>query len=184
MSLVFTLDAVQFLHRWPVAVTGALDEPAHLATALLVVLVVARWPTTLRGRVLIGAALAASVVIDADHIPLYAGASTVAQGGRPFSHSLAAVTVLLLVGVAARGRWRSVFFGAGLGVALHFVRDVATGPGLPLFWPFDVTNLRLPYPLYVGLLALLGLIATLCAFRHGSRHRRPEVTFAAPAASG
>jgi inner membrane protein len=169
--LVLALDAIQFSHPWSVTITGALDEPAHLATATLVLLAVAGVPTMVRHRLLVGSALLASVLIDADHIPLYAGASAIAHGGRPFGHSMVTVGALLLAGTVARERWRAVLLGGSLGVALHFIRDAATGPGLPLLWPTSTTNFRVPYPLYVGTLIVLGVAASLRA-NHDRRARR------------
>src|SRR4051812_9660816 len=76
--------------------TGLLDEPAHVATAALALLVLAqlvRLPT----RFYV-AALIASAAIDLDHIPVYLGVPhiAVARGGRPFTHSLATVGVVLV----------------------------------------------------------------------------------------
>ncbi|MCU1691801.1 MAG: rane-bound metal-dependent hydrolase [Frankiales bacterium] len=149
LALVLLLDAVLARTHLPVVLLGLLDEPAHLATAGLALLAAgvvdrrALW------------VLAGSVGIDADHVPLYLGVPHVeAAGGRPLTHALLTLGVLLLLGV----RWPVLRLLAA-GVALHFLRDVATGPGLPLLWPADVAVL-LPYAPYAVVLALLAVVAT------------------------
>ncbi len=148
LLLVLVLDAVTALTDPPLSLLGLLDEPAHLATAGLALLAAgvvdrrALW------------VLAGSVGIDADHVPLYLGVPHVeAAGGRPFTHCLLTVVVLLLAGL----RWPVLRLLAA-GVGLHLVRDVATGPGVPLLWPHDVAVL-LPYALYAAALVVLTALA-------------------------
>jgi inner membrane protein len=135
-------------------VVGLLDEPAHLATAALVLLALPSFP--LRATVLV---LVGSVGLDVDHIPLYLHVPHVAAaGGRPVTHSLLSVAVLLLAaGLAPRGR--PYLLPLAGGVLLHFVRDIATGPGIPLLWPYNHAVL-LPYELYLAILIALTLFAT------------------------
>ncbi len=68
---------------------GALDEPAHLATGMLVVallLALMRFRPTVA---FVAAALVASTAIDVDHIPQYLGWNGLTEGApRPFTHSL------------------------------------------------------------------------------------------------
>ena len=148
LVLVLLLDLVAALVDPPLPLLGLLDEPAHLATAGLALLV-----ARVRDVRALGV-LAGSVLIDADHVPLYLGVPGVeAAGGRPLTHSLLTLVVLGLLGL--RGpplRW------LGAGVALHFLRDLFTGPGLPLLWPLDVAVL-LPYGVYATLLVALAAIA-------------------------
>ncbi len=151
------LDAVLAAHPWSFLITGLLDEPAHLATAGLILLalplhVVSRYG----GWMLIG-----SVAIDIDHLPLYLGdRGFLVDGGRPPTHSLAVVVLLLLVALAIPA-WRRPLNGLGCGVLAHFVRDVATGPGLAVLWPALPVTAKLPYSAYVGFLGLLTLGAIL-----------------------
>src|SRR4051812_29623302 len=82
---------------------GLVDEPAHLATCALAVLVVAT-ATGVRppGRLVL-AALIASVAIDLDHVPGYLGSHLV--GGdlpRPGTHGLLLVLALLGLSAALR----------------------------------------------------------------------------------
>lgn len=160
---VCALDAVLAARRWPVPVTGLLDEPAHLLTAWLVLAAlglghlrapVVRW------------VLAGAVLLDLDHVPLYLWGGPVAQqGSRPVAHAAATIAVLLLLAALARGRARTAALGLGAGVALHLVRDVVGAPGIPLLWPVDAGDVLLPYGGYLALLTLVTAVATLRAFR-------------------
>jgi inner membrane protein len=140
-------------------VTGLLDEPAHLATAALVLLALPPLPIRVTALVLAG-----SVGIDLDHVPLYLDVPHVAaDGGRPFTHSLLTVALLLLVAGLAPALRQSLLALAG-GVLLHFLRDIATGPGIPLLWPYDRAIL-VPYELYLAVLAALALAGVLKGWR-------------------
>lgn len=150
------LDVVRSLGKWPVILEGGRDGAAHLLTALLILAAVLPAVTErFAGWVLVGA-----VVIDLDHIPLYAWhVGTVTGNGRPVTHSLG--TVIALLALAALGRrWRTPLLGLALGVVFHYVRDIATGPGLPLTWPLSTANVRLPYLVYVAVLVALAGVAT------------------------
>ena len=156
LCLILLLDGAQHAKPWPVPVLGLLDETAHLMTATLVMGSIPRavvrpvWPWVLVG----------TIAIDVDHLPLYLGAHEFAvDGGRPPSHSLAMV-LLLRVG-AARPALRRPLLGLAGGVMLHIVRDMATGPGVPLFWPLVSENFLLPYPVYVALMVLSTVVCTI-----------------------
>jgi inner membrane protein len=149
------LDLVRGAANWPVVVVGLLDEPAHVLTAYLLLLamgrplVPGRWDAW---------ALAGAVLIDVDHLPLFLGCPGCGvAGGRPPTHSLALVLVLLCAGLAVR-RAAALRYLA-VGVLLHFVRDLVTGPGVPLLWPLG-SSVLLPY---AGYTALLCLAAAACA---------------------
>lgn len=145
----------------------ALDEAAHLATSALVLLAVAGAGRLRAAPVLAGCTLLGSVAIDVDHVPLYLGVPHVADGGRPYTHCL--LTAVVLLGLAALSRrHRVVWAGLGLGVCLHFVRDVATGPGLQPWEPFTGDVVRLPYAAYAVVLAVLAAAATGRALRTGA----------------
>jgi inner membrane protein len=157
---VGVLDLVRHSREWPVPVSGALDEPAHLITAGLLLAAVPRRPLPR----LATWALVGSVAIDVDHLPLYAGAlPSAVPGGRPVTHSLPTAAVLAVGAALGRGRVRTALGGLALGVCLHFLRDFSTGAtGVPLFWPADRrSNVRLPYPLYSGALAGAAVAASL-----------------------
>jgi inner membrane protein len=157
LTVVLVLDAVVD-RDWPLPVLGLLDEIGHLATAW--VLLVALLPCGYQS--LVPWALLSAVLIDVDHIPLYAwGVGTVTDGqGRPVTHSLTVVLVLVALSRLAE-RLRTPLAGLALGVALHLVRDLVTGPGASLFWPIADTGVLVPYSLYVGLLCLAAARALL-----------------------
>ena len=170
LTVVLVLDAVVD-RNWPLPVLGLFDEIGHLATAW--VLLVALLPD--RYQSLVPWALLGAVLIDVDHIPLYAwgvGSATDGQG-RPITHSLAVVLVLVALSRLA-GRLRTPLSGLALGVALHLVRDVVTGPGAALFWPIADNGVLVPYSLYVGLLCLAAARALLRPGRRPPPAARPQ----------
>lgn len=155
LLLVPLLDRVQAARSWPTVVDGALDEPAHLLTAVLLLGALSRWLT---GRVARWA-LVGSVALDLDHVPLYLGwESIAAPGDRPVTHSLTTV-VLLLAATTTVPALRAAVLGLALGVGIHLVRDLATGPGVPLGWPLSDQSLTVPYQLYVLVLMAAALVA-------------------------
>ncbi|MET3807689.1 inner membrane protein [Nakamurella sp. UYEF19] len=163
--LIVALDLAQNARRWSVPISGLLDEPAHLSTSALVLLAIAgpRWLQ--RNPFATFSALIASMAVDIDHIPLYAGLPHIADGGRPYSHSLFTVGVLAVIALLVRGR-RALVGGLAIGVLLHFVRDISTGPGLILLWPFDFETVRLPYELYLWVLVFAAAVATTRILMH------------------
>jgi len=153
---IVLLDVVPAPRASSVLVNGLLDEPAHLATAWLALCGLA--PRALV-RPVGWSALVASVAIDVDHIPLYLSDGGFAvNGGRPPTHSLVLVAVLI-VGAALLGRRGRWVLGAALGILLHFLRDVATGPGIPALWPFSERTLLVPYWTYLIVVLLLTVVA-------------------------
>jgi len=155
--VILGLDAALAARPWSFVITGLLDEPAHLATAGLIVLALPRRVVSRYGSWM----LVGSVVIDIDHLPLYLGdRGFLVDGGRPPTHSVAVIVLLLLVALAVPA-WRRPFNGLACGVLAHFLRDVATGPGLAILWPVLPVTVKMPYSAYVGLLGLLKLGAIL-----------------------
>ena len=155
-AAVVLLHAVAGARQWPVVVQGVLDEPAHLLTAWLVL---AALPGDLLERSLGRWALVASVAIDLDHIPLYLSDYEFSVDGRPPTHGLALVCAVLAIAAALRGRHRERAFGIGLGVALHLVRDLATGPGVPLLWPVYDSAVRVPQAAYLITVVAVAVVA-------------------------
>ena len=149
---------------------GLHDEPAHLATSLLVLLALLGPGRMRRHAGETATTCAASVLIDVDHLPLYVDfpLDVAVAEGRPFTHSLS--TVAALAGLAGAVRWRRRLLAcASAGVGLHFVRDIATGPGLPLWWPWEQRNRSLPYQLYSRTLLVLALIGSVRIQRESNR---------------
>ncbi len=157
------IDALTGWHEMGFLGRGLLDEPAHLATALVVFGAIVR----LRGGSVpdprfCWTMLASSVLIDIDHIPAEFGIWALTTGTpRPYTHALWTVVVLALAAAAARGLSRRgvslVLGGAAAGVAAHFLRDIATAP-MSLWWPFTDAPVQVPYWWYVAaVVALLAL---------------------------
>jgi inner membrane protein len=162
VAAVLGIDLLLAVRRWPVPIEAVLDEPAHLLTAGLLLLAAG----VRSGRV-VAWALAGAVLIDLDHVPLYLGAEVTADGGRPVSHSLTTVLVLL----AAAGAWRAQrtrLAALALGVVLHGVRDLATGPGVPLLWPLVPESVQMPYAAYLGLLVAAVAAVAVRTWRDGA----------------
>ena len=154
---VLLLDLVQHSRDWSLIPLAALDEPAHLLTAWLVLAAATARTAGLR---VLPWVLAGAVLLDLDHVPLYLGADiAVSPGGRPVTHSLLTVAVLL-AGAAAVRRWRMPLAGLALGAATQLLRDLATGPGVPLLWPALAEDLRMPYLPYALVLVALAVAAT------------------------
>lgn len=154
---------------------GLIDEPAHLATCAiaLLALLAAGAPVSRRFAL---AALLASTVIDLDHLPYYLGSHLLMASSmpRPYSHGVLTVIVLTAVGLRLRGKGREISLGLAFGVAAHLCRDLATGPGIPLFWPLSASAVTIPYVLFAA--ALIGTGIAICVAataRRGSR-RRPQ----------
>ena len=113
--------------RWIVA--GMFDEPAHVATALL-----------LRGKPS-AAYLAGSLLPDLDHIPLALRlVHPDPDDPRPVTHCLLTVAPVALTSPEA-----------AKGMLAHFVRDLGVGTGVPLLWPFSGRPVRVPYAAYAVL---------------------------------
>lgn len=177
-AAILVLDAVAQARTWPLVVRGLLDEPAHVLTAWVVVAALAGYlPRTVALW-----ALVAAVAIDVDHVPLYlSDYAFAADGGRPPTHSLGVAAALLLVAALPRAP-RAALAGAALGVLLHLCRDLATGPGVALTWPFQDTAVVVPYEGYVVAVALVAGIASGRRLRRARRARSAEEP--APASPG
>jgi hypothetical protein len=131
--------------RWIVA--GMFDEPAHVATALLL----RREPNP--------AYLAGSLLPDLDHIPLALRlVHPDPDDPRPVTHCL-----LTVVPVAMTSR------EAAKGMLAHFVRDLGVGTGVPLLWPFSGRPLRVPYAAY-AVLVLASAYSRSRPFRAAPAH--------------
>ena len=163
---IAALDAVRTSRdHWPVPLLAGLDWPAHLITAALVLKTVRLDPEVAAW------ALAGSIAIELDHIPLYVGlrSAVTEDGGRPVTHSLTTAGALLGAAVPSRGRARKVLTGLGAGVLLHLVRDIGTG-GVPLLWPFHHGTVRVPYAAHF---AAIAAAAAVPALRRRSRGEQP-----------
>jgi inner membrane protein len=140
--------------RW--IVVGLLDEPAHLATAALVLV-------NLRPRSPEWAAgfMAGGSLPDLDHVPLaLSRIHPSVDDPRPVTHCLLAVAPMFAAArLAPAGLARDALEGAGAGALAHFARDLAVGTGVALFQPLSGRHFKVPYPLYLAALAALAATA-------------------------
>jgi len=152
---VVSLDLVTGSRAWSIPQMGLLDEPAHLLTAGLALSATGEERRKVWLWVLLGA-----IAIDVDHIPLYLwGAPVAVDGGRPVTHSL--TTALFLAAVAAAvPRVRTAAGALSAGVVLHLLRDAATGPGVPVFWPARPESAFLSHWAYVLVCFTLAAVAS------------------------
>jgi membrane-bound metal-dependent hydrolase YbcI (DUF457 family) len=176
--MVIALDLLWALLVGP---TGTLsyalvDEPAHLATCALVLLAVAALSGKSPPAKLAVPALLASVAIDLDHLPHYLGSEALTGTlPRPYTHSLVfAAGLALAAALWPRRTGRLVLAGLGLGIAAHLIRDLATGPGVPVLWPLSSEIVQVGYPAYV--LALLGTAALALGADFGGRRALPSLS--------
>jgi inner membrane protein len=162
VGLVFVLDLAWSLSGVYTGsiLYGLVDEPAHLATCAVAVCVLVLCGRELSRSFVIGA-LVASVAIDLDHVPQHLGLDFLTAGtSRPYLHCALSVLIPALAAVALP-KWRPVLLGIAFGFALHLIRDLVTGPGVPLALPFSEASVRLPYLLYA---VALGAAAAACLF--------------------
>jgi inner membrane protein len=159
LAAVVGVDLLLAARSWSVPAEAALDEPAHLLTAWLLLAAAG-----VRSRRVLAWALAGAVLIDLDHVPLYSGIEVTADGGRPVSHSVTTVLVLLVAAGVWR-RQRTRLAALALGVVLHLARDVASGPGVPLLWPALSESVHVSYAVYLGVLVVAVAAVTVRAWR-------------------
>jgi inner membrane protein len=186
VGAIVTLDLLWFLVEGSTGSVayGLVDEPAHLATCLVLLLALATLLARRPSQAFIAAALVAAVAIDIDHIPAYLGWDGLTGTlPRPYSHSLLALAVLLLAARAAGGRGRQILLGAAFGVGAHLLRDLATGPGVPLFWPLHQAAVTVPYAIYLGALGLAVLATATRPHAAGVPSRRISRRAAPPVPS-
>jgi inner membrane protein len=169
LMAILMLDLFADQRPLSLPVAGLIDELAHVGTTLLA-LSVLRPPVT---RPFAVAALAAGVLIDVDHLPHVLGhfvvGREVSRDGQWLLHSVPTVAIGLALAWCLTGDRRRVGLGVAFGVAIHLIRDLATG-GTPFFWPVVDHRLIVPYEIYaILLLSLLGI-----AWWRGTIWRNPH----------
>jgi hypothetical protein len=157
---------------------GLIDEPAHLATCALLLLVLAALSSWRLPLAFVVAALLGSVAIDLDHLPGYLGWTGLTDGSpRPYSHGLLPVFAFLALGFLVPRRYKAVMLGLAFGLSTHLLRDLATGPGVPLLWPVSDGIAQVPYVVFAALLVLAALaVPALARSRRGMFKARPAIT--------
>jgi inner membrane protein len=178
-AVALAFDAAKRRIPFGVWTTGPVDEVAHLCTAALGLLVLARFIAAPRRFYV--AALVASVAIDLDHIPLYLGLLG-NEGQRPVTHSLSTVALFAAAAVASR-RHRAVLAGVATGLVLHFARDIAEGyPGVLVFWPLQDTSWMVSYRWFVGM--IFALTAARLVLERARIPRTRVLVFGTPSPAG
>jgi len=154
-------DALLMPRAASYAVLGLCDEPAHLATSLILLMAITAVAVRAGGVVRTGFAiglLLAGNLIDLDHVPEILGSEVLTAGtARPYTHSLTMLLLVVLVCLASRGRSRVVAAGAAVGLAGHFLRDLGTSP-ISLFWPVTPVGVTIPHAVYLAVLSLFALV--------------------------
>jgi hypothetical protein len=179
-------------HGWGFVPRALVDEPCHLATALVVLGAITRvrgFPPT---PWFTWTMLSSSVLIDADHLPLEFGSSLLTAGTpRPYTHALWLAAVLTALALTAR-RWdrraktpisgavMAILAGAAWGVSAHFLRDIATAP-MSLWWPASDVAVQVPYGWYIGALVVIVAVPPV---RNRSRNLQVQGTEHAAVVSG
>jgi membrane-bound metal-dependent hydrolase YbcI (DUF457 family) len=156
LAVVVAADLVLSRKRPPWIVVGFFDEPAHLATAGVILANLRPGSAEWAAGFIAGAALP-----DVDHIPLaLSRVHPEIDDPRPVTHCLLAAAPLF---AAARllppGPRREALTGAAAGTLAHFARDLAVGTGVALLRPLTGRNFKVPYPLYIVALAALAIRA-------------------------
>jgi len=157
--LIVVVDLVYPPLQAPRPLAALLDESAHFVTGLVLI----AWFPHVRPSTLWAAAFGA-VLIDLDHLPLEAGWWFLTLGtNRPYTHSLIAVGVLLLLSTFPMPRTH-LLFGAAVGLLSHLIRDMATG-GVPLFWPLAASRVTIPYAGYAAVILVAAVVLLLVSRR-------------------
>lgn len=164
----FATDGLTGWHSMGFAMRGLLDEPAHLATALIVLGALSRVRGSGLDQRFGWSMLACAVLIDLDHVPAEFRAGALTNGTvRPYTHALWTVIVLTLAWATAlfiriRAGQRGpatvelILAGAAWGVAAHFARDIATAP-MSFWWPVTDIAVEVPYWWYVLALSVIAV---------------------------
>lgn len=172
LALIAAVVAVDRWIRWPgmnFVPRALLDEPCHVATALVAIGAITRFRGSPPDSKFLWAMLLCSVLIDADHLPLEFGSSVLTNGTpRPYTHALWVVLLLTVVAIVAR-YWSqhartlasrsvvAILAGAAWGISAHFLRDIVTADMSP-WWPISGAAVQVPYWWYVLALILTAAI--------------------------
>lgn len=150
--IVAVIDYVYGFSSPPLVFAALMDETGHVATAALLIVALTKRPS----REFTLAALASSVLIDIDHVPMQFGWDVLTRGTpRPYTHSILSVLIAGCMGLVFKRDAGRRARGISFGITAHLIRDVATGGGVSLFWPVTNQNVHVSYAPYVVLLCLL-----------------------------
>jgi inner membrane protein len=130
---------------------GVADEPAHLATA---VLVYANLPAA--SPEWTAAYATGAVAPDVDHLPLIPTRHRIrSDEPRPALHTLFTPAAVGAAANLTRARAREALLGLAAGICVHFLRDLWTGTGLSPLQPVSRRNVKGPARIYEAAMVLL-----------------------------
>ncbi len=161
VAVVVVLDVAQRSSAAPVPVAVLMDAVSHLLGAYVLVCAVLPRPALRR---LVTWVVVGAVAMCVVHWPLHLRDGGLADQVLP-PPAPSVVTGLVLACLAVSPVLRRAALGLAAGVALHLVRDAATGPGVPLLWPLTESVVLVPYPWYTGLLVVAGTVGALRWYR-------------------
>ena len=166
------------IHR--ITLLVLLDWPAHMATGAVAVVALIAWRSSIT-RAFWFSTIVASVAIDLDHLgvllPRWMGwwnLNIPEEEVWPL-HNLTTCAILWGGVVGLQGQWKSAARGAAFGVAVHLVRDAATGGLFPL-WPAVAWKASLPYSGYAAALLLSAILTSRSAARRRLKSREEFAT--------
>lgn len=111
-----------------------------------------------------GPALATSIAIDVDHLPI---AAAMFRGEldlpRPRPHTFLTPLVLAAASTVVPSRFRRRTRFAAFGTTVHLTRDLFNGPGVDVAWPLRPGHVRLPVAAEAAALGALLALAQRCA---------------------
>ena len=186
VAIVITDRTIEW-HGFSFVLRAMVDEPCHLATALVVLGAITRVRGTPPNPKFGWTMLACSVLIDVDHLPQEFGSSILTAGTpRPYTHALWVVLALVMAIYVARYWSRcgpapmsttavQILAGAAWGVSAHFLRDVATAP-MSLWWPITNAPVEVPYWWYVLALVLIVAVPVVHPRHKSAGPQQPERT--------
>src|SRR6266508_2626856 len=149
--VVFLIDLV-LRRQHPLVIVGVLDELAHVVTALLAHRAL-RLPKT---RQTILGTLLGAILLDLDHVPQYLGSRILTSTTqRPVTHSLGGLGAVAMMALSFPRGLRPLAGFVAFGALTQLVRDIATGPGIAVAWPWSEREVSLPYAMYAALVCML-----------------------------
>ena len=150
LAVVAAADFVLSRKRPPWILVGLFDEPAHLATAGVVLANLRPSSNEWAFGFIAGAALP-----DLDHVPLAVSrVHPKVDDPRPVTHCLLAVSPLFAAARPPGPRPTGMRWPAPRPGRSPTSRDLAVGTGVQLLQPLSGRSFKVPYPLYYTLAAL------------------------------
>jgi hypothetical protein len=145
VAAIVLIDGAVSSGAMPRFLIAPMDELAHLLTTGLFLDLVEHHVPASFCRI----ALAASVLLDLDHLSREIKPSIMRPPTRPRPHSIATALAAVIVSSWLPRQHRSLAHAVGFGVAAHLARDAARGTA-PLAWPITGRGIGVPYVVYAA----------------------------------